>query len=413
MKHLKNLKIQLAVALVCVTAAFVVTSLLLHDEPDEFTAELAMESDAMAIVNYYYPRPIRLHDSPLEANLKLPEFQTHPLFGALVLGTGPDSLISIILDQGGGQDPGSLYVDRNNNEDLTDDDEAAWDEVQKKSKIKEVLVDVTYGSDGTAQVAPYPVIFYSFPGRTPVALAAYRNGYRTGAIILQDTSYKVAVFDDELTGRFDDLSKGSMVIDVNLDGVLDGKSGSDEHFALTGDFSLNGQIYRVKSVSVAGDEIVVSETDTIASPRVALTADLQAPAFAARDTEGGMIDLASYSDKVVLIDFWATWCKPWTVELESLKRGYTKYNKRGFEIIGINLDYDLDEMKVYLAKHGIAWPQVADGNGWDTPLVELYGVDAIPRSYLVDRNGVVRYKNLRGRVLEAKIYELLNEAAAE
>lgn len=376
----------------------------------EFVAQLVMESDAMAVVNTYYPRRIRLRGTPMEANLRLPTLQSsQPRFGALVLGNSSDSLVSIMLDEATSRNASLLYVDRDNDEDLTNDGEAVWDDVTRTFRMKEVLVEIAYGDGEEAQIVPYPITFYRYSNRLPESVIAYRNGYRKGHIALHDTVYKIALFDDEPDGLFDDLSQGTMVIDINRDGVLDGKNDSDEYFRLADYFAVNGRTYRVKEVSPSGDVISVTSVDTVVFPKQQLSTDLRSPSFRTLDVTGQVVDLEHYRNKVVLLDFWASWCKPWEQELENLKRSYNKFHKRGFEIIGLSLDYDLDHLNEYVASHNVPWPQIADGTAWEMPVVELYKVNALPRNYLLDRNGIIRYKNVRGRKLEAKIYELLNE----
>ena len=114
-------------------------------KPKEYKTQLAMESDAMSIVNYYNPNRIRLQEQPLELNVKLPEFTfPDPKFGALVIGNGSDSLITIALDESPGKGESFLFIDRNNNEDLTDDEDYDWDDDKSTYWTKERLVYVNY-----------------------------------------------------------------------------------------------------------------------------------------------------------------------------------------------------------------------------------------------------------------------------
>ncbi len=395
-------------------AVFSVTIWLFSLDRNEFRAELAMESDAMAVVNYYVPKRIQLQNMPLESDLTLPTLQSpHPLFGALAIGNGPDSLISILVDEISGRNMSLLYIDRNNNEDLTDDGDPAWDDVNATFRTKEVMVEVSYKAGSEVHIVPYPVSFYRYTGRLPETLIAFRNGYRKGHIALLDITYKLALFDDDLNGLFHDTERTAVVIDVNRDGVLDGASDSDEYFKATDYFGIGGKTYRLYNVSPTGEQISLVLADTVVYPKQTLETDVRAPSFRTVDIDGNVIDLEDYQNKVVLLDFWATWCKPWQESLDELKRSYQKYHKRGFEIIGLSLDYDLDSLRTYLDENNITWPQIADGQGWDMALADLFNIEALPRNYLLDRNGVIRYKNLHGRNLEAKVYELLNETAGE
>jgi len=377
---------------------------------DEFTAVLAMESDAMSVVNYYYPQRIVLQDAPLEANLKLPRLNASPKFGALVLGNGADSLVSLVLDET--EASSLLYIDKNNNEDLADDGDGGWDEEHAQYRTKEVLVDVNYRSSGQAAV-PYPIVLYRYKYRLQDTVIAYRNGYREGTVMLKDTTYRIALFDDDADGRFDDMASGALVIDLNRDGILDGQSDSPEYFALSTQLHVNGTTYRVQSASPSGDKLTLAIADTMVSPKTALEVGMRAPQFRLPDLDGNLVDLAALRGQVVLLDFWATWCPPWEEHRSRLKSIYDKYHHRGFEIIGVSLDYDLELLKRYVAEHHLRWPQVADGRGWDMPVVSLYNIGAIPKNVLIDKKGVIRYKDVYGKKLDGKVYELILEDVDE
>lgn len=384
------------------------TTLLACSKGDEFTAELAMESDAMAIVNYYVQKRIVLTNQPLEPNLRLPDFQfSNPMFGTIVLGNSPDSVVALALDESAQVGVSYLYIDRNNNEDLTDDGDPSWDDQKNAYWTKEALIDVHYKDAKQKAAVPYPVTFYRYRDRYPDWIIAYRNGYREGYVTLKDSTYKVALLDDDLNGLF--LEKGAIIIDINRDGHLAGNTDSPEYFSLHEPFNINGTTYAIKEISPAGDRITIAVADTQVLPKTVLSAGMRAPAIRAKTVHGDIIDLAEYRNQVVLLDFWATWCKPWEDRLPSLRRIYDRFHRQGFEIIGVNLDEDLDALAEFMISNQITWPQVSNGRGWEMPLVRSYRVNALPKSFLLDRNGFIRYKDLRGKNLSAKIYELLNE----
>jgi thiol-disulfide isomerase/thioredoxin len=120
------------------------------------------------------------------------------------------------------------------------------------------------------------------------------------------------------------------------------------------------------------------------------------------------VDLEKLRGKVVLVDFWATWCGPCMIELPKVVRAYGKLKEKGFEIIGISLDEDEAELKRVLKAKQITWPQYFDGKGWENPYAKKYGVDGIPAMWLVNKKGMVVDIQAQDD-LEAKIEKLLAE----
>lgn len=131
------------------------------------------------------------------------------------------------------------------------------------------------------------------------------------------------------------------------------------------------------------------------------------PAFAEKDLNGQPLVLADFKGKVVLIDFWATWCGPCIAELPNVTAAYEKYHGKGFEIIGISLDKSRDALTDFIKEKNMPWPQYFDGLGWGSKLGQQYGIQSIPATYLLDREGKIVAKGLRGSDLDSKLAELL------
>lgn len=123
--------------------------------------------------------------------------------------------------------------------------------------------------------------------------------------------------------------------------------------------------------------------------------------------DGREVDLAAMKDKVVLVDFWATWCGPCIGELPNVKANYEKYHAKGFEIIGISLDDDKAKLEAFVKKENIPWAQSFSGEGWQDPIASKYGIKGIPAMFLIGKDGKVAAANARGPALASKLEELL------
>ncbi|GAB4339053.1 MAG: hypothetical protein Kow0099_13730 [Candidatus Abyssubacteria bacterium] len=135
--------------------------------------------------------------------------------------------------------------------------------------------------------------------------------------------------------------------------------------------------------------------------------------FSAEDLEGNEITLSDYRGKVVLLDFWATWCVGCVIQMPHLKALYEKYHGQGFEIIGISADRDPQVLNDFIRHTGIEWPQVLDLARTDSQISEIYRAYLLPTTYLIDKNGVIRAVNLSGQELESAIKALLGSPAKE
>jgi len=139
----------------------------------------------------------------------------------------------------------------------------------------------------------------------------------------------------------------------------------------------------------------------------ALVEGARFPDFEEKDLAGKPLSVANYKGKVVLVDFWATWCGPCVRELPNVLHAYTNYHAKGFEIIGISLDQDEQKLKSFIKDKKMTWPQYFDAKGWGNKLAGKYGVNSIPATYLLDRQGVIIGKDLRGEELEQAVSKAL------
>ncbi len=134
----------------------------------------------------------------------------------------------------------------------------------------------------------------------------------------------------------------------------------------------------------------------------------EAPEIEMKTPEGEMLKLSDLKGQVVLIDFWASWCGPCRKENPNVVKVYNKYNEAGFEILGVSLDKTKDKWLKAIAKDGLTWPHVSDLRGWQNKAAQTYGVRSIPHTVLVDREGKIIARNLRGPALERKLAEIFD-----
>ncbi len=132
----------------------------------------------------------------------------------------------------------------------------------------------------------------------------------------------------------------------------------------------------------------------------------EAPEIALPNPQGDTIALSSLQGKYVLIDFWAAWCRPCRMENPNVVRMYEKYKDKGFEIYGVSLDRTKDAWVDAIQADNLTWTHVSDLKYFNSEAAELYNIQAIPATYLLDKEGKIIGKNLRGKALEDKLEEI-------
>ena len=134
-----------------------------------------------------------------------------------------------------------------------------------------------------------------------------------------------------------------------------------------------------------------------------------APAFAVTTTDGQRISMDELTGKVVLIDFWATWCEPCREALPHMREIAGKFQGQPLVVLSVSLDKDEDKWKEFVAKNEMTWPQYRDG-GFTGPIAKMFGVEAIPHTFTIDADGVLQDEHIGDASIEGKLKKLIARA---
>lgn len=129
--------------------------------------------------------------------------------------------------------------------------------------------------------------------------------------------------------------------------------------------------------------------------------------FSQNDLDGKPVKFSDFKGKYLFVDFWASWCGPCRAENPNVLKAYNTFKGKNFEVLGISLDDNADKWKDAVEKDGMPWKQLSDLKGYNNEIAEYYGIQAIPSSFLLDPNGVIIAKDLRGTELQTKLGEIL------
>jgi thiol-disulfide isomerase/thioredoxin len=218
---------------------------------------------------------------------------------------------------------------------------------------------------------------------------------------------RIALVDGDLDGVFG--TKGDfLAVDVDGDGKIYAEPDGHERFSLNEPFTLGGESFRAE-VPPDGRSLRISSA-AYTPPKVPLIPGSPAPNFTFREFRTGEnLSLASFRGKVVLLDFWATWCPPCMASLPGLLELYREFHAQGFEIVGVSLDESAEDLRRVIASYGIPWPIAFEGKRWDNSLANLWRVYQIPTAYLLDKQGIIRFRDLEADALRKAVSELLSE----
>lgn len=157
------------------------------------------------------------------------------------------------------------------------------------------------------------------------------------------------------------------------------------------------------------DHFIGKDLKTFIEQSAAFAVGAKAPGFSAKTPEGEELALEDALGKYTLVDFWAAWCTPCRQENPNIVKVYNKYHDKGFNVLGVSLDQDREAWLGAIEKDGLKWPQISNLRYWQDPIAKQYNIKAIPANFLLDAEGRIVSKDLRGPALEKKIAELLGQ----
>lgn len=372
--------------------------------------------DASKDLDGYMPQRLKLSSTKPESLKKAPDGLAESLYGELKIGPreAPSTCV-IIVDEPAGK-PTRLYVDTNLNGDLTDDPAPNWEDRKMPGRNGgEVIVHI-----GDAEVKlPFAsgarsgrLGIYRFDqgdtARAPLmdSIFYYRDYALKGDVKLGGKTYPAMLADELATGDFrgkDDKQSGArLLIDANADGKFDGRR---ESYDVAKPFNIGGTTWELADLKADGSFKIVKSSQTVEEikPAPNLSVGAKAIPFTAKRTDGKTVTFPDdYKGKVVMLDFWATWCGPCIAELPNVIENYTKYHDQGFEILGISFDKEnfAEKLATFTKDKKMPWPQVYDGRFWSAEIGQLYQVEGIPFMLVVDGDtGEILASNVRGEQL--------------
>ena len=401
---------------------------------DEPTKLKLISTGAVEKIGGYRPQLLTLTAVKPLIVKKIPAGIKAPLYGVLSLGDpAKPTKITALLDESGAKP--RLLVDSNGDGDLTNDLPAVWEprpyDAEHKMSYGGATVQIK-SPDGNIKVGL--TMFRFDKNDTNPRYKAVRDkilyfgdyAYE-GSVKLGDKTYNAMLVDTMTTGDFRGRKTASagegagvqLYIDANGNGKFDRLG---ERYDTAKPFNIAGITYEIKNMSATGGSFEIVKSDkTVAEilPPQDLSKGKPAIAFTAKMMDGKTVNFPNdFQGKVVMLDFWATWCPPCRAEIPGIVKNYNTYHSNNFEILGVSLDQkdSADTVTAFTTKAGMTWAEIYDGKYWAAEVAQKYGIESIPHAYLVDGDTgeiIAEGDALRGESLEGTLKVALEKKNAK
>lgn len=380
-------------------------------------------------VGYYQPNRLQLSDEQPKSVTKLPEGVAKPKFGVFQFGPAESPTSCAVLVDEPKKGEARLWIDANANGDLTDDEPVQWKSRKSMSGDLELYqwnggtsVKVAYGDDSRM----LSLQMYRFdpddPNRAALKnlLFFYRDYGYTGKVKTGEKEYAALLIDDATTGDFRGKenvkdSGVNLLLDLNGSGQFEFRG---ERFDVRQPFNIGGVTYEIANMTAKGGTFeVIKSSKTV--PEKVVPAVVQKgkkpPAFEAKTLDGKAVRFPQdFEGRLVMLDFWATWCGPCRAELPNLLKAYDEFHEQGFDILSVTIDdvENLEKVTKFLKDNDMTWQQVNEVGAFEGRLPTMYGVTGIPACWLVDgKSGLIvaDSSSLRGAALRGTIERRLQK----